>query len=303
MPASLYSLAPAKFGATVVPIKSVTVSPSIISEQDVHSGNPYPTLIRVSGSAPKVTISMPFGAAFAALGFGVTKLTAFEVWFAKFLDFTRDAGATHSKFALTGSSVAAAMITGISVDQDNDLMASVEIVPIADTSFTNPLAMTTGSLPTLASQPLLYTLGPCTLNGTLIPGLSSAGADLAQQLVQQRTDGSKYTMAAARVGATPRCFAEHADPASLLGTLTFDGLAASSNFVQYFRSYDATTGVVSNAASSAVSLTMAVARAHPTDLSVSQGGVAKIGIEFFPTSSTAAHPIVVSTAATVPTVS
>lgn len=303
MPASLYSLAPAKFNSLVVPIKSLTISPGLISEMDQHSGNLYPTLVRVSGAEPKITITMPFGPAFTALGFNVTKLTIFEAWLAKFADFTRDTGSTHAKFALTGAAVAAAMITGISVDMNGDLMATVEVVPIADTSFTNPLALTTGALPTLASQPLLYTLGPCTINGTLVPGLTSAGADLAQQLIPQRTDGSKYTMAAARVGATPRCFAEHADPASFLATLTLDGVSASANLVQYFRSYDATTGVVSNAASSGCSLTMSVGRAHPTDISAAQGGIAKMGVDFLPTSSTATHPIVVSTSATVPTVS
>jgi hypothetical protein len=303
MPASIYSLAPAKFNSTVVPVKSISISPSIISEQDVHSGNPYPTLIRVSGSAPKATLTMPFAPAFAVLGFNVTKLTIFECWLAKFLDFVRDGGSSHQKFALTGGSVAAAMITGISVDQDGDLMATVDVVPISDGSFSNPLAMTTGALPTLASQPLLYTLGPCSINGTVIPGMSSAGVDLAQQLVQQRSDGSRYTMAAARIGATPRAFGEHSDPGAIVAALSLDGAHATSTFVQYFRSYDATTGIVSNAASSGCSLTMSAARAHPTDISVAHGAVAKIGVEFFPLSSTSAHPIVVSTSATVPTVS
>lgn len=303
MPAVIYSLAPAKFGSTVVPVKSITVSPSIVAEADVHSGNPYPTLIRVSGADPKCTLLMPFKPAYDALGFGVTKLTAFEVYLAKFTDFTRSSSSDHAKFALSGSSVAAAMITGAAVDQDGDLMATVDVVPITDTAMTNPLAFTTNNaLPTLAAQPALYTLGPTTYNGTLIPGLISAGVDLGQILIPQRSDGSPYAMAASRVGATPRCFGEHGDPVTLLGTLGLLGVAASSNFVQYFRAYDATTGVVSNSAGSAISLTMAVGRAHPLDLGVVQNQLARMGVEFLPTSSTATHPIVVSAAATVPTV-
>jgi hypothetical protein len=104
------------------------------------------------------------------------------------------------------------------------------------------------------------------------------------------------------VSGAPRCIGQHGDPVTLLGTLTFDGSAASSNFVQYFRSYDATTGIVSNAVSSACSLTIAVGRAHPLELGVQHGQLARLDIEFYGTSPTATHPIVVSTAATVPTV-
>ncbi len=301
MPATIYSLAPAKFGSTVVPVKSVTISAGILAEANGHSGNPYPTLIRVSGGDPKVTLTMPFKPAYDALGFSVTKLTTFEVWLAKFSDFTRSASSDHAKFALSGSAVAAAMITGIAVDQDGDLMATVDVVPIADTATTNPLALGTGALPTLASQPALYTLGPCTINGTTIPGMISAGIDLGQILVPQRSDGCRYPMAACRVGATPRAFGEYGDPVTLLGTLTLDGVAASSNLVQYFRGYNATTGIVDTGAT-AISLTMAVGRAHPLDLSTVHGGLSRLGLEFLPTSSTSTHPIAYSATATVPTI-
>ncbi len=301
MPATIYSLAPCKMNSTVLPVKSVTMAPGIIAEAHAHSGNPYPTLIRVSGAEPKITLSIPFGPAYAVLGLSVLKLTTFELWLAKFIDFTRSASTDHSKFTLSGSAVAAAMITGVSVDQDGDLMAAVDVVPIADTATTNPLALGTGSLPTLASQPQLYTLGPCTINGTTIPGMISAGVDLGQVLVPQRSDGCKYTMAAARVGATPRAFGEHGDPITLLGTLTLDGVSASSNLVQYFRSYNATTGIV-DTGGTAISLTMAVGRAHPLDLSTVHGGLSRLGLEFLPTSSSSTHPIVISTTATVPAI-
>ena len=72
--------------------------------------------------------------------------------------------------------------------------------------------------------------------------------------------------------------------------------------VQYFRRFDATTGLVSDTAASGISLTIAAGRAHPLDLSVEQNGIARQGIEFLATSSTGTHPIAVSVAATVPAV-
>ena len=303
MPTAIYSLAPARIGSTVVPVKSVTVSPAIISEQDIHSGNPFPTLVRVSGAQPKMTITMPFAPAWAAIGtFDVFKVSVLDIYFAKFLNYIRDPGAVHQKFGLSGTSAAALLITGISVDQDGDLNATVEVTPVSDGSFTNPIALTTGALPTLAGQPLLYTLGPVSINGTVIPGLTSAGADLAQQLIVQRSDGSKYAMAAGRMSATPRLFGEHADPGAIAAAITMDGANITANVIQYFRAYNSTTGVVDNAASSGCSLTVAAGRIHPTDFSVTQGAIAKSGFEFLPLSSTTTHPIAVSVTATVPTV-
>ncbi len=92
-----------------------------------------------------------------------------------------------------------------------------------------------------------------------------------------------------------------ADGGTLLGTLTLDGVSAASNLVQYFRSYNATTGIVDTGAT-ALSLTMAVGRAHPLDLATVHGGLSRLGLEFLPTSSTATHPIVISTTATVPAI-
>lgn len=303
MPATIYSMAPVTLGASNYAAKSITLSPALVSEPELNSGAVYPSLIRTSGANPVVTLTMPFSHAYAAIGFGVTKLTAFAVYLCKFADFVRSSSIDHARFALSGSSVAAAMITGATVDQDGDLLATVDVVPIADTATTHPLALTTNNaFPSLSGQPLLYTIGPCTLNGTLIPGMTSAGVDLGQNLVPQRSDGSKFPMAAARISAIPRAFGEHVDPITLLGTLTLDGLSASSNFIQYFRSYDATTGVVSNSAGSALSFTMATARAEPLDLSAQTNAVARMGLQFFPTSTSTTHPIAVSTSATVPSV-
>ena len=108
MPTSIYSLAPARIGATVVPVKSLIVSPAIISEQDIHSGNPFPTLVRVSGAQPKMTITMPFAPAWAAIGtFDVFKVSVLDIYLAKFLNYIRDPGAVHQKFGLSGTSAAA----------------------------------------------------------------------------------------------------------------------------------------------------------------------------------------------------
>lgn len=305
MTATLYSLSPCRLGSTVVAIKSIGLSPGILAEMDFHSGNPYPSLVRVPGATPRVVITGPFAPIYAALsgGFGLTKLTTFDVYLAKFTDGIRSASSDHTKFALATSAVAHAFITGASVDQDGLLMATVEIHPLAADSTTFPLAQTANNaLPTLAAQPDLHTLGPVSINGTVYPGLMSAGFDLAQGFVAERSDGDRYPKVGRKLDATPRMFAEHSDPQALCNLLGLNGLNISANVVQYFRKYDATTGLVSNDASSGISLTVAAGRAHPLDLGADQGAMARQGVEFLATSSTATHPIAVSTTATVPAV-
>jgi hypothetical protein len=303
MPALIHSLAPAKIGSTVVPIKSYSLSPAIVSALDAHSGNEYATLIKVSGADPRIRLTMPFQPVFDIVGFTVYKATVFEIYMALFTDYARASGAVHTKYALATSATAAIQMTGVSVDQDGDLMAEVEVVLLSPDSTTHPLAKTNNnSLPTLASQPTLHTLGPLSVNGTVYPGMMSAGVDLGQTMVTKRHDGDLYPKLAARLGGSPRMFGEHGDPSTFLGLTTLLGLNITSNLIQYFRRYDATTGVCSDSAGTAVSFTMASSRIHPTDLGVSHLQVARTGFEAHGLSSTTTHPIAVSVTATVPTV-
>ncbi len=303
MPALIHSLAPAKIGSTVIPIKGFSLSPSITAALDHHSGNEYATLIKVSGAEPRIRLTMPFQPIFDIVGFTVYKATVFEIYMALFTDYARASGSVHTKYALSASATAAIQMTGVSVDQDGDLMAEVEVIPLAADSTTHPLAKTNNNaLPTLAAQPTLHTLGPLSCNGTVYPGLSSAGVDLGQSMDAKKHDGDLYPKIAARLGGSPRMFGDHADASTLAGLTTLLGLNITSNLIQYFRRYDATTGVATDASGTAVSFTIASSRIHPTDLSASHLQVARVGYEAFGLSSTTTHPIAVSVTATVPAV-
>lgn len=302
MPSLLHSLAPGKFGATVVPFKSVGLTPSVALNPEQNSGDLFPKLIKIPGADPRIQVTMPFGPAYAALGLGVTELTALEIYLAKFSSYARAAGSVHTKWALATNARAAAMITGWSVDQDGDLNAVVDIALLGDaTAMAHPLVQTdNNALPTLASQPTLYTLGPMSINGTVRPGLMSAGVDLGQSLDIRRTDGSRYPTSAGLLGGAPKMVGEHGDPVTLLGVLGLIGLHITSNLIQYFRRYDATSGVVSDTAGSALSVTMAAGYMIPTSIDAGQLSVARTGIEAHGTSVSGTHPLAISTGATVP---
>ncbi len=297
------SLSPAKLNTTVVAVKSVGLSPGIISAADRHSGNLYETLVKTSGAEPRLTLNMPFKSAYDVIGLGVLKLTAFEFYLATFTDYVRAATSTHTKWALSSSATAVAMITGWSVDMDGDLLATVEVVPLAASAAAHPLTKSdNNALPTLASQPTMHTMGPVSVNGTVINGLRSAGGELGQNLRVIRSDGDRYPRNAGYLGGSPRMTGTHSDPVTLPNTIGLFGLnLTSGGFIQYFRQYDATTGEVTGDAGTGISITAATGRIEPADISAADGDPNTIGIQVMGTSSTSTSPFVVSTAATVPT--
>lgn len=303
MPAVVYSLAPAKFNSTVVPVERIGFSAGVIANPHQHSGNEYPTLVAIPGATPRISLTMPFRAAYDVLGFGINSLTAFEIYLAKFASLTRASGSVHTKWALSSSCTAAALITGASVNQDGIVMAEVDIIPLSNNGTTHPLTRTdNNAMPSLSSQPVLHTSGPLSINGTVIPGVRSYGLQLGQRLEIERTDGALYPMLATRVDAAPRITAEHADPVTMysqLGSLL--GASISANVVAYFRQFDATTGVVDTGAT-AVSVTVASGRVVPLEVSDSQGQVATLGLEVHGLSTSATHPFAMSVSATAPAI-
>jgi hypothetical protein len=305
MPSLLHTLAPAVLGSDTVPVKSVRHAPGVIQIPDRHSGMRYNHIVKVPGAEPRISITMPFRPAYDALGWGLNVLDTFEIYLAKFEDYERSTGSVHTKWALSASAAVAAMITGASVDQDGDLVAEVECIVLgAPTAMTHPLTRSdSNALPTLASQPALYTLGPMSINGTVRQGLMSHGISRGMNVIARRTDGSKFPTTAARASADPRMTGEHGDPASLLTSLGLMGVSISSNLIQYFRRYDATTGDVLDTAGSALSVTAAAGRITPTTIDAADAEIARAGFEAICTSASDTDPFVVSTSATVPALS
>lgn len=303
MPATVYSMAPCRLGATVVPVERIGLSAGVIANPHQHSGNEYPTLVAIPGATPRITLTMPWRIAYDTLGLGINVLTTMDVYLAKFASLTRASGTVHTKWGLSGSCSAAALIMGASVNQDGILMAEVEIYPLSNDGTTHPLTRTdNNAMPSLASQPILHTLGPCSINGTVVPGLSSAALDLGQRLEVQRTDGALYPLLAVRVDAAPKLSATHADPVGMYAQLgSMLGANISSNFVAYFRQLNTTTGVV-DTGSTAVSITVASGRVVPLEVTDSQGQVSTIGIEVHGLSSSSTHPFAVSSSATAPAI-
>lgn len=300
MPATLSSLAPCVMNATTIPVASISLDHAVVSELSHHSGNEYPTLVAVAGAGPRVTLQVPFRAAYDLLGMTAVSLTTFEIYLATFASLLRQSGSNHVKLGLNTSCTAAAQITGMSVSQDGMLMADVEVVPLSNTGTAAPLVRTGSvALPAISSQPILHTLGPVSINGTVYPGLTAASVELSPSLEVHRGDGALYPTVAARVQGQPTMTLTHSDPVAMTNLLGSVGVAASSNIIAYFRQFNATTGVVSTGAD-AVSLTCASGRMEPQTLTASQGQVATLGALVRGLSTSSTHPFAVAVGATAP---
>jgi hypothetical protein len=299
MAASVLSMGPITIGSTTIAARQTTIDPAIASSLQMHSGLQYPALQVVPGANPRVTFTCYFQDIFALTGLTILSATTFTVYQSLYASFIRSASAVHTAFALASACTAAVQILSVRTEQDGTLMADCEAVLLSSDGTTNPIAITTNnSLPALSAAAIMHTLGPCVINGTGIPGVMSAGLDLNPTLEVKRSDGDLYPRIAGQLQGQPKLTVGHGDPKGVLAALSILGASLSSSCIQYFRRYDATTGVAGS--SNGVSFTIASGRAQPVAIMNEQGKISSTGIEVSGLSTSTTHPVVTSTSATVP---
>ncbi len=238
--AIINSLAPLKLNSTVLAIEGLSVSPDVMAQAYRHSGNLYPSIMAVAGAAPTIRFKTPFYAAYLLIGIGAAPLKC-----TTFVDAARASTSVHTKYALAtspGAALGFATIQGASVDQNGILMADVKVVFTSYDGMTYPLVTTTNNaLPTLASEPALYSRGPASLNGSIISGNGSASLDLTVHDQSLASDGDLYPRTYAALGYDRGVGVHFLDGISAWASIGVIGTAISSNFIQYFRAYDQTT--------------------------------------------------------------
>lgn len=292
-----YSLAPATLNSTTLAIEGLTISAALASESFRHSGGLFPSVLVVPGAAPRVSFRTPFKEAYDLIGLKSLKLTTFNLYAAKFVDAVRQSDSSHLKYGLTASCVGHATIKGASVSQNGILMADVEVVLLSNDGMTHPLTAATASLPSLASQPALKTLGPIDVNNVVNGGYMSVNLDLGNKLEAFTSDGCLYPTVAAYLGGDPAITAEHADPATLWASIGLTGSAITGDIIVYCRDYSTTTHLTQ---ATGLSLTIASGRIMPEDFSISSLGLARGGIRVVGLSTSDTSPIVVAAGASVP---
>lgn len=298
--ALVYNLAPLKLNTTVLAIEDLSFTPDVMVEPFQHSGNEFPSVMRVSGGNPAVRFKTPFAEAFALIGLKTLKCTAVEIYLAKFVDSIRQSGAVHRKYSLTASCIGMAYITGAHCSQDGMCMADVVVVLLSNDGIAAPLTGSdVSSLPTLAAEPVPYGMGPVAINGTNYAGCTSLSLDLGTKVDVRRSDGDNYPRVCAFLAGAPSIQIDHADPATMWNAIFPLGVQASTSLVAYLRKYDTTTAVIGTAAG--MSLTIASGRVVPGDLGARTADVATAPLRFIGLSATATHPVAIATGVAVPT--
>ncbi len=294
----IYSSAPVKLNSTVMAATDIKLSANIANQVYQHSGNMFPSSSVLSGAVPRITFKTPVVSALGVIGTGVLALSNFDIMLAKFSNSTyaRLATSTHRKW---NAALGAACVTGWSVGQNGVCLADVEVVPLVADGSTHPLTPTdNNAMLTLASEPLLHTLGPISVNGSVITGLNQLSVSMGHTLDVRISDGDLYPRNAALLAGSPSITGEHLDPVTLISALSLIGVNISANVIAYWKSFDATTQIVSTANS--ISATIALGRIIAEDVDPSQNNAAKSSIRVVPLSTTTTHPLVISTAATAP---
>lgn len=302
--AIIASLAPAKLNSTVLAIRNLRISLAVDANPFRHSGNLYPSILTVPGGQPMVTFQTPFFPAYTLMGMGngALKLTVFEAYLATFADSVRQPGAVHTKYHLNtvpGAATGFAYITGASVDNNGVLMADIMVALISFDGMANPLLRVDNvSIPTLAGEPALHTLGPIEVNGTVIGGVSQAGIDTGYQTQFLKTDGDMFPRNFACLGADRTMSVQFKDALTAWDELTLLGVAISANVIQYFRSYSAPNQVK---LTTGMSFTMASGRIVPDTLSADNLAVLDAPAKIIPLSASATDPVIIANGVAIPT--
>jgi hypothetical protein len=301
MTAILNTLAPIQIGTTVIPVMDVSLSLGAIEEGSIHSGQLFPTLRLIKGSAPQATFRAPFEAVYAIVGMGAYVATTFDIYLAKFASLVKSTSSDHQKLALSTSASALITIESVSVSQDGLLMAECRARYKSADGTTHPITRTVNNaMVALAAQPNIHTNGPAKLANTTVDGVRGWSVDLNHNVEELRSDGDLYPSEIIYKGSAPQVSIDFSDPLTALGTTGLLGLNASTTSIVYAKRYSTTTGEVVGGAT-AVSITMAGGYINPQDMAAAVAGVATQGVRIFASNGTAdTNPLTVSVSATAP---
>ena len=195
MAVDLTLMAPLRLGATIVPVMNLTRNPGEQSTAIEHSGLPFASGRIVNSRAPTVTFTTFFKTAWDLIGSKITRFTVLDTFNRTFTNAAADASG-HSVSLKTGAQVFA-HIDSISEGPGELLMANVTCHIVSggalsglEDLFAAPASV---AIPTVAAEPVYHRRGSISVNGEVIPGVTSLSVDLGQRAVTLApTDGLTY---------------------------------------------------------------------------------------------------------------
>lgn len=229
---------------TILPVTSVSVGTGLVNQQLRHSGNRSTSTVLFSGGQNEITLTMPVQIALDTFAMGqVTAYTDLKIFMAKFnTDGNRETGANHIAWQSTGGIV---IPVSFNAQWPSIVTATVRIIPFGSDDTADPLAELTGqTLPSLAEEPALHTMGPMESNGVRVDGMTTFDFALNNNLEVLRSSGTRYPDRVLYEGANPGFSSSSANVEDLIALAGFSGAVKATDVDFYLRENDEAAGTL-----------------------------------------------------------
>jgi len=292
--------------AVTMPVLAASYSPKLGVEPFRSGGDINPSMMRRAGAQPAFIVTVPLSTAWAALGqFLPVAVTALSMYQASFTGSPAlRVGTAAEVLSLTATTGKAyARITRIyAVGAPVPMMAAdIEIALSATDGLTDPMTISSASLPAAPSNPILHTLGPVVDNTTAKWGSSDWSIDTGLQMEPLQFDGCFYPTDYRMGAISARAVIRHVDVVAMMANVGDNGEdATGAGFLLYARAYDAASKVLQTTGYSFTFL-KAMARLETITASGTNKSEVALSLESYAAAGSLTYPITVATSATLPT--
>ena len=269
MTAQLYTLGRLQTNSTVLQIMNIAVNDGVQVTPSAHSGLQVADGVAATGAeAPRITGQAYWGEAHALFGLSPLSITAMNL----FLGIESGGVIGNGdRYSMASGATAIGYITGMSVSQDGIAMADFEIVLLSADGTADPLTKTANEAMPAVSQPLRYTVGGLSINGSGIDGVTGISMTTGFSATTRRSDGDFYPTGAVIGGGAHTISIDHTDPVAVRDVLGSRGVDVGSAAVVTLQSINNVTGVVGGTTQT---LTIANGYAAPGGMNTEHVGIA-----------------------------
>lgn len=266
-------------------MRNVSVDVGSNTSSSAHSGLSENTGILVTSAVPpSVRWDMGLDQALTLLGLGPTEFgtsDTFEVVLGDVVGGTINSGSTHTKWS-KGSNRATVWIDSWNVSEGGEAVASCVAMFWSANGTTASLAASSNvAFPSLTAIPDRHTIGPVTVNGTAIPGVTGYSYSSGFSIVGVATDGLPYTQGGVPTNFDRTISVTMSDPVGVEAVLGETGvkIASTTTVVLYRLNNDLPS------ATGAITLTIAEGFVKPQTFSGSHANMVTGGMVILPSST------------------
>lgn len=254
---------------TLQQLHGVTVNPGSNKDIIIPGGSIDPSAVPMVYADPRVSLATydlvtALGVSITA-GFSITGASLIQ-YQARTHNATFEGSTSHTLLTINKGF---AMISGISASQDGPAECGLTVFPLYDGTNYPLLATTSQSLTSTPTFTSKFGLGPVTVNGTALNGVTAVSIDPGINYVPNRQDGDVFARVGAIYTRMPSISITLTDMASVGTVGSMFNACLAGTIACYFSKYNGCTGFrVANATTSHCKVSAAAGAWSPESLSV-----------------------------------